>query len=454
MKKLRFTLLIIFSLITSNLVFSQINAIASSTMPLIEIQNSKTNKLLKTIKTEEPVFIINISEDNKYVFAHSQHFVYRINIETEQTEKIEFALSYSPTMEVEQETSLMSRTKLTENGVKVESNKYKLKEGKSNKIFYHSNELHQNENNYNSRIVFLRYNNASSTDVFFYISQSWMNESYKLVYESNKPFYKFNFKTLKVENLFQLDLDISYGFALQRGLDKSDKSIFYTIDLLGTVKSINVVKQSVSDLFQVSIPPEFNRENTFTNILGRNDYFYVAVVNLMLKKAIIRHYDKRTFKKTKEITREGDAVNTIESRFDENHSIWYYSSTIQYNLPSLPVMPKQPTLPTKYKGKSKLEYDQKVEDWTRKCDSINNQYAKDNLKYIESLQNPKTTYSIFSDEELTNQIFQFSNASMIQLISADVLRVTYTNQKVEEYNITTKELIKTTRKKATSIDDF
>lgn len=434
-----FIVAILCTLLSTNSAFAQLKATASIGLPIIEIKDAKTQKLVKAIKIEEPVTIIHISEDQNFVFAHSPNYVYRVNISSLKIDKINLEILYSP-MSEEQSTTSGIEGVLGNNSEPKESKNQKRK---TNKRFYHSNPLNVNKTGFLSTLNYLSGINFSSEDIFFNVKQSWMDQdTYEHIYKDIVPIYSLNFETRKIEEVINLKYMGNAPFLLCR--DETLSHNLYFINNKGVVNSMNLKLKQIKSLFTIDKPIEFKDEMGFLYL--KDNQFGVIFLDMVRRIKITQSYDKTSFKKTKEITLEGDGINAIPIKFN-NRILWYYVKAI--SIPA-PIFIEAPEYPIYKRGK---KYNLEVENWNKINDSISILNKAKMLKWSEK----PTTYIksiVFSDEELLNKKFEFSNVSLIELVAEDILSVTYDNQVVEQYNITTKELIKTTRKKATNIDDF
>jgi len=443
------TIVLLTFFLSSNNVFAQFIANASSTLPLIEIRDEKSNQLQKAIKMDELVNIINVSEDNNYVFAHSNDFVYRVNITSEKIEKIEVPKIYQP---------------VTENLIR--SHSTSLNKGKSNKTFYHSNELHEGNQGYVSIVYFLGDNIFNSSSLFFYTKQMWSdNNKKKFTTNQTTAFYKIDFKTMNISKHYEIETINKYGAmdAVAVTSNKLNKQLLYCLDYSGQLTLLNLASKKAFNIFRIEIPEEFNLNiNTRITLADHDSVFHVTITNSKIMKGLILNYDKVSFRKTKEIFREGDSIYTRVSNF-KNSSIWYYvKSPFRFaTLPQSIPYPSYPVYPAKRRRKLIKAYEIEVEQYHKKADSISKLNAQYLIEWKEKIAGPQSkVWLVFSDEELSNQIFNFKGISTsatyvgIELISETVLRVTYHDSTVEEYDIQTKKLLKTSKKKPTSIDDF
>jgi len=444
--KLYITVLVI--LFNSKSLLGQIQAFSSIELPLIEIKDEKTNRLIKTIKMDEPVTIINISQDQKYVFAHTPFVIYRVNIATGKFDQLALSLTYvySSNVKTLNSTAMLS-TGSQSNDIEVAKRETQTKV--PIKTAYHSNPKYDLEAGFISQVTYLSYNNFSSSKIFFTVDQSFLGSN------QSTNIYSVNFENDKIEKVVNISFPSS-GIVLKQCYDFTNRQIVYSVDSRGVVNAINLNKGVTNTLFTIDIPEGFENQKFFS-ILSRspNELWATFYSNsIELKKSVTLLYDKKNYTKIKEIVREGDQLHVIPILFNEKPVLWRYFKINSVPAPERIPLPNYPKQPEKYNKKAREQHALNIQQYEKQLDSIRHINDTAILKHTNRDQSKNIIFLVFSNEELTDKIFEFAGAQSFELISETRLQVSFSDEKINVYDILTKKLIKSSRKKASSIDDF
>lgn len=463
MKKNIFILLTILCVSMNNYA-QELMVLPSGQLPIIEVKTAKYNKnngeiktnLKKVLDVPEVVISASLSNDKQYVFAYSKSNVYRINIETNKTDQIPFKWIIDGDEKKVVSSFLLSK-------------------------YFNSSEMFFIET-----ITTYSETNKSNSDP--------NNLPETLTFTGGATIKEINQKTLKKvdfnskEIVYQSEFELHKPYIID-GISpvpslKSELLLIATanLELDNTFKVIiyNLKKNTILKTIHIDLNPYLSENTgyanfiftTFTNSdillkisydskldgekdVERTKWAYEAIYSLEnVDKPI-----KKSFKK-------GKAAEAHELTYPNQKSVWKYNYSKPLRLEDhinkieLPDYPERPS--GKQKKKDRIEFEQKVNNWNVQIDSIkklnetiiqkNLEIDKRNFK-IEEKRNDYYFIEIYSDENLNNLVFKFKGAMNVRRIPENKILVEYYSGTQETYDLASKKLLKSTKKK-TLLDDF
>jgi len=461
---MKYLIIPLFFVFLSPKIYGQIYVVPSTQLPLLEIKDIK-GITIQTIQLPEVVIWAISTKSGENIFAWTSDKIFRINVKTTKIETIR----YQQIKDISKESDFVPFEHM-EQYFKGEVSKDIISDKQTeypDKLQFATNVT----TNRQAMLTPLQFSTFSEDKLFLQEDITWMHhgtEDITMVTNDITRILVADFSTSQFYEYAQLKIQSPRSI----GTNFNNTSMLLLASANGSIQFYDLASNEIKKTVWANVNNP-NLKGKSPQLVTANIGGKFLVYTLNGKGNSIKDQWQYTakfniennYQLEYETYYEGEKTNTKKNEYKKS-VFWEYTYTEdrpKYSLLKLPEIDwdKRAFAIGKIKKKDRAAFEKKEKEWNEYKPKID--FSRDSVQDLNNqitVEWQKWDYKehthtyVFSDEALTDQLFYFKGVLTVHMNIEQHLVVSYFSGTTEVYNIHTKKLIKTSKKKPTSIDDF